>query len=127
MSPKNASDEIGFHQLFNNLKSMHHSLLRGLFTIYNFFIKRIIIFIVLIVIGAVAGFFLTQNSNPYQKTTLLVQLNYNSANYVYSTIKQLNSELKQYDQTFLEANNLFQKGEPIIYAINIAPIVSLSE
>src|SRR5699024_3347891 len=105
----------------------HHSLLRGLFTIYNFFIKRIIIFIVLIVIGAVAGFFLTQNSNPYQKTTLLVQLSYNSANYVYSTIEQLNSELKQYDQSFLEANNLFHKGEPIIYNIEIAPIVSLSE
>lgn len=127
MSSKNSSDEIGFHQLLNNMKSMHHSLLRGAFNVYSFFIKRIIIFIVLIVIGAVAGFFLTKDSQPYQKTTLLVQLNYNSANYVYSTIKQLNNELVQYDQSFLKSNNLFQKGQPVIYSIEISPIVSLSE
>ncbi|RZJ61495.1 MAG: hypothetical protein EOO45_23255, partial [Flavobacterium sp.] len=66
------------------------------------FIKRnIVIFIILIIIGAALGFYLDSSSKSYEHKVNVIP-NFQSVDYLYSEIDLLNAKLRENDSAFFK-------------------------
>ncbi|MFT4643983.1 MAG: hypothetical protein ACI8RP_001010 [Urechidicola sp.] len=123
---QNNSDEIDLGIVFNKIKNAFKYLLVRLFEGGHFLINHWWRLLLVIIIGGVVGYFLEESYEPNKEATLIVQNNFNSSNYVYNAIEQLNRKIKDGDTLFLEKLG-FRIDTLELNGIEINPIVNIIE
>ncbi len=124
MATHNSSEEISIYDLGRGIKKIYHAILVGL---YRFFIKRWIVLLLLIIVGIALGFFSKKVIKPGKKTTLIVQLNYNSAHLIYNAVGQLERKIKDHDVSYLKQHHFYKDKHMLLTDISIAPVVDLDD
>lgn len=85
------SQEIDLRFLWQKIIKFMDGIGFMIFKLFRFFFKNIILFIVLIIIGVVAGYFLDVNKNQVYRYQIIVIPNFDSSTYLYKKIATLNS------------------------------------
>ncbi len=106
MANNQAADEIDLGQLFALFK-------KGLNKMANFFLRRYLFFknnifklLVLVILGIAAGFALKNLVSEKYKTEVLVRPNFESKNYLYDVVEEINQNIKSQNIDFIEALDL---------------------
>lgn len=126
MSTNNHNDEIDLFYFLDKIKSLYHSFLAGIYKSVQFVLRFWIIILILLVGGYFGGYFWQKSLPKVKMTTLIVQNNFNSSNYVYDAVKLLSLKQKQGDKSFLKRNG-FDTENPDLVDIEIEPIVNINE
>jgi len=96
----NSSDEIDLGQLFQLLKKGLDYVFKGALRVFLYFKKNILILIGLCGIGACIGYGLNQISETTKKTEVIVKPNFESKDYLYGIVSELQSKIKGKDNGF---------------------------
>ncbi|MGV6827951.1 MAG: hypothetical protein ACWA45_00980 [Flavobacteriales bacterium] len=123
---QNNTDEIDLGIVFNKIKQIYTNFLISIYKGIQFLIKHWWKILIVAIIGGVIGYFLEEKIEPNKETTIIVQNNFDSTNYVYDAIEQLNNKIKENDTTFLKEKG-FYNAETELIEIKIEPIVSIIE
>ena len=94
------TDEIDLGQLFALINRGVHKLFLGLLKIFLFFKRNILILIGLSLVGLGIGYGLNQISETTKKTEVIVKPNFESKDYLYGIVSELQSKIKGKDSDF---------------------------
>ncbi len=95
-----SADEIDLGQLFALISRGVHKVFLGLLKIFLFFKKNILILIGLVLVGLGIGYGLNQISETTKKTEVIVKPNFESKDYLYGIVSELQSKIKGKDNAF---------------------------
>jgi hypothetical protein len=111
--------EIDLRHVFNKIGNFFGRINTGIFNCIQFFIKNVVVILILAVVGFGLGIFwdLTQKNYKHQ---IIVMPNFGSNDYLYSKINLLNSKINENDTVFLK-----EIGFTNIKAIEIEPIIDI--
>ena len=124
---KNNDEEIDLGDLFRLLKKGVNSILNLFLRFVAFVLRHAIILIVLIIIGAIAGYFLQKNTVEKVKTEMIVAADYGAAEYLYKSIEEIKYGLRSEDEELFNQLNLEEKNSVAAISINIVPILDIEE
>jgi hypothetical protein len=110
------------HKLKELLKRWNVLLFRGI----NFIIKRWYVVVLLIIIGGAMGYYEKKNTEKEKKAKVLLRINFDSVDYVYTSLELLNEKLSQGDIKFLKKID-FPSAPDEIREFELTPIVKLKE
>lgn len=127
MAQQNSSEEVDLGTIFVKAREGYHSFLISIYRGIQFLLRNWILILGIIIVGAVIGYFLDNQKNESKETTLLVQINFESANYIYNAIDQLNLKIQEDDTQFLEENNFILDGINALSSAEIEPIVNIMD
>ncbi len=127
MAQQNSSEEIDLDTIFGKVRDGYHGILISFYRGVQFLVRNWIIIVGLIIAGGVLGYLLDSKKNEAKETTLLVQLNFNSANYVYGAIEQLNKKIEENDKEYLIENGFLDDDKNLISIVEIEPIVNIMD
>ncbi|RKR14782.1 hypothetical protein CLV91_0861 [Maribacter vaceletii] len=101
-SPTNntSSDEIDLGQLFELIKKGFHKVFIGILRVFLYFKKNLLILVLLGVVGVGLGYGLKQISTITKKTEVIVKPNFESKDYLYGIVNELQSKIKGKDNEF---------------------------
>ncbi|MEW7279405.1 hypothetical protein ABW636_12495 [Aquimarina sp. 2201CG1-2-11] len=97
MSNENSNEEIDLMQVFGLVKNVFRKFLKGVISLISFFIKKAILLIILVVVGAFSGYFIDQNrgiTDGYVHE-VIIEPKYGSIKYIYDFIKELDENFKE--------------------------------
>lgn len=121
MAEQNASEEVDLGYMFSKVKESYND---SLVYLYRKIKGNWIALIAVIIIGIIAGFILNSLKKEVKETSLIVQINFDSTNYIYNAIDQLNKKIEQNDTLFLVNQGLYNDN-PLIVSAEIEPIVNI--
>ncbi|MGO2102944.1 MAG: copper transporter family protein [Psychroflexus halocasei] len=102
----NQSEEIDLGDLFKLIKRGFNKI-GELFLMLIVFLKRnAIILISLIVVGAALGYFLQSSSKKYNESSVTIHSFYESQDYIYKSVNELNWEIKNRHEILAEEFNI---------------------
>ncbi|MCB0468619.1 MAG: hypothetical protein KDC64_10490, partial [Aequorivita sp.] len=127
MAQQNSSEEIDLGTIFDKVRDGYHGLLISFYRGVQFLLRNWIIIVVLILAGGVIGYLLDNKIYEAKETTLLVQLNFDSANYVYGAIEQLNKKIEENDTEYLIENGFLDNDKNLISSVEIEPVVNIMD
>jgi hypothetical protein len=122
---QNNNEEIDLGLVFKKIGDFYRTFLVRLYRGFHFVLRNWIVFLLLIVAGVLMGYYLDKNTKASKETSLIVQINFDASNYVYDAIEQLNRKIEDYDTIALAKMGIFNKGELIVSAVTIEPVVNL--
>ncbi len=123
MSNENPNDEIDLLRIFGAFKRGFRNFLRGIFSIISFYKKKVVLFLILLIVGGVSGYFIDQNQDTknYYIQEVVLEPKYNSTKYIYDFIEEFETNLK--DVAFLKKIGLTSEEAASIKEIDIVPLV----
>lgn len=123
MTEQNSSEEIDLGYLFKKANDFFRKVARGLFLIIDFFLKYIIIVIVLLIIGFGIGFYKDLNTIKTYNNEVIVIPNFESVDYFYDKVDAINSKISSGDTLYLQKvlDTNFRK----LKNIKLEPIVDI--
>ncbi len=98
----NNADEIDLGQLFQMIKNAFSKVFEWVLRVFLYFKKNLIILIILGVVGVGIGYGLNQISDSKQKTEIIVKPNFESKDYLYGVIDEIESKSKGKDYNFFK-------------------------
>lgn len=122
-----SEEEIDLGTVYGSLRQGYHNLLIYFYRGIRFLMRTWIWIFALLIIGFGLGFYLDSQETKVGKAELIVQLNFDSANYIYNQIDQLDALIEEKDLNYLEKNGLVVDGSSLIKKIEIEPIVNLDD
>jgi hypothetical protein len=97
-----------------------------LFDLIDYLLKKWILITTLILLGLIIGYVTQNNYNHNKKASVLLRINFDTVDYVYSEIDLINEKVTEKDSLFFSEMGL--KGDSIqIKQIEITPIVRFKE
>lgn len=102
MQQNNTVEEIDLGYFFSQIGNFFKGIIRLCFMVFNFFKKYIIWIILLIIAGAVLGYFVGKDSSPMYQNKVVVIPNFESADYLYDKVEEINLKRKQKDFVFIK-------------------------
>lgn len=126
MAEQNSSEELDISRVMDKIRKGYHNFLVWLYGLFQFVVSRWIIILVLIISGAVLGYIFQKSEFP-KETTLLVQINFGAANYVYDAIEQLDYKINERDTILLKEIGFYKRDTIAIKKIEIEPVVDIME
>jgi len=99
---KSMNEEIELSVFFQGFRNFCVNILKLLFKALSFYKKYAIVVLVLLIGGAVGGYFMNQSFQKNYKNEIIVIPNYGSTEYLYGTIDMINSKIKNKDVAFFE-------------------------
>ncbi len=127
MSTEHTNDEIDLAQLLQLLSNMFRRVVRQFLLFISFLKKKAILFISLIVIGGIAGYFLDQSLNTkysYEQE-VIIEPKYGTSKYIYDFIAELQKSFK--DESFLKKIGISESQKQNIKKISIEPIIQATD
>jgi len=115
-------EEMDLTDIFALFKRWIYEILALFFRAFDFIIKFWWIIVLLIVGGALLGYF--TKGDPGYKSTMIVKTNLDSQPYVYNAIDQFNSKIKDGDGEFFKAIGK-KPGNLGIANVQISPVVDV--
>jgi hypothetical protein len=119
--PKNP--EIDLLTVFGSIKDFFDWINTLLFKCIHFFVKNVIVVVLLVVLGIGAGFFLSKAFSRFEQK-IIVAPNFKSTDYLYSKIDFLASKIVLKDSLFLKSIGIEKPSE--IVSIAIEPVVDVN-
>ncbi len=101
-NPNQQSDEIDLAQLFKLISKGIDKIGNLLLRVYIYIRKRILKLIGLLIIGLAISYGLSQIVSKKQKTEVIVRPNFESKNYVYEVVSEIDANLKELNPSFFE-------------------------
>src|SRR5690606_24972696 len=98
----NQTEEIDLGYLFKKAGDIFKNCVKILFQIIAFFLKYKFIVIALIVIGFAYGYYKDSNAKKSYSNQGIVIPNFESVDYLYNSIENLNTKIRQADTLFLQ-------------------------
>jgi hypothetical protein len=122
--PNNQEDqEIDLTQISKKIKSFFEGINTLIFKCIQFFVKKVAVISILILVGVGLGMFLDETQKTYDHQ-IIVTPNFGSTDYLYSKINLLESKIKERDIVFLK--EIVGIKKPIeILKIEIKPITDV--
>jgi len=102
-STQNNSDEIDLGQLFQLIGRGFSAIFRFILRVFVYFKKNIFILIGLIIIGLAIGFGLSKITSKKLKTEVIVKPQFESKNYLYDAINQIQANIESKDTLFFKS------------------------
>lgn len=87
--PQNNVEEIDLAYIIRKIKNLFFFIGKSIFRFIQFLFKNALILGSLILIGCVSGYFMDQNKPTIYKTEIIVTPNFNSTDYLYGRIKNI--------------------------------------
>jgi len=122
----NKNEEVDIFYVLQKLKELLKRWNVLLFKGINFIIKRWYVLLVLIIVGAALGYYEKKNTEKDKKAKVLLRINFDSVNYVYTSLELLNEKLSQGDNQFLKRID-YPNAPQEIKEFELTPIVNLKE
>ncbi|WP_304155963.1 hypothetical protein [Mesonia mobilis] len=122
---KNNNEEIDLGDLFRLLKKGVQYILNLFLRFVAFILRHAIVLAVLIIIGAIAGYFLQKKSGELVKTEMIIASNFGSSEYVFNSVNQISYQIKTKDTVTLK-----KLGIPLDQGslnLEVKPIVNISK
>ena len=119
------NEEIDLGDLFRLVKKGFEKLGKLLLRFIGFLLRNAIVLIILIIIGAVAGYFLQKKASNVVKTEMIVASDFGSAEYLFKSVKELQYKLKIKDKATIEKLGL--EGTKASISLAVKPIIDLDE
>ncbi len=97
MNKENSNEEIDLMQVFGLVKNAFRKLLKGVVSLVSFFIKKAILLIILVVVGAVSGYFIDKNKGTTDgyMHEVIIEPKYRSVKYIYDFVEDLDENFKE--------------------------------
>tara|TARA_B110000114_G_C15077945_1_gene392696 strand:+ start:19 stop:993 length:975 start_codon:yes stop_codon:yes gene_type:complete len=96
------TEEIDLGYFFKQISNFFKGIVKLGFMILTFFKKQIIWIALLIIAGAVLGYFMEKNSSPMYQNKVVLIPNFESADYLYNKVAEINFKIKQKDSAFIK-------------------------
>lgn len=124
---KNAStapddQEIDLATISRNINNAFRLLNRSIFLAIRFFIRNIIIVLILIVLGVALGIYLDKTQRVYDHQ-IIVKPNFGSVDYLYKKIELIDSKIRERDTAFLSSVGIEEPSKLI--KVEIRPLVDV--
>ncbi|PCJ97719.1 MAG: hypothetical protein COA50_04570 [Flavobacteriaceae bacterium] len=97
------SDEIDLGQLFKLIGRGFDTVFTGFLRVFLYLKKNLVVLLILGIIGLGAGYGLGKIIERLKKTEVIVNPNFESKDYLYGVVKELQSKIKGKDTTFYNA------------------------
>ena len=119
--PNNQEDhEIDLLDISKNIGKLFDRINIFLFNCIQFFVKKAIVILILLVIGVGLGFYLDETKKTYDHQ-IIVTPNFGSTDYLYSKIDLIESKIKEGDTVFIKDVLGIKKPKELV-KIEIKPI-----
>jgi len=121
-SQNNDNQEIDLGQLISKVGNFFSNVNTSIFKGILYIQKRLVLFTILVIVGAGLGYFLDKNISIYDNN-IIVKPNMGGSDYLYSKIELLSSKLKEKDSEFFKSigvNNIDN-----IAKIEVSPVVDI--
>lgn len=115
-------NDVYVDDVFNKLKQFVKRIFRLIFKVFRLIWSRKIIFLGLIVLGLIIGFFLDLNKATRYETVLQIRTFQASTEYIYNVVENLNKNLG--DTTYLKENG-FKNLE--LQSVDIVPMANMED
>ncbi len=123
---QNNSDEIDLQAVYKGFKKIVKKWIVLFFRGIDFILRNWITITILIVVGIALGYFSNSASKRNNEATVLLRVNFNTADYVYTEIEKINQKIEEKDTIFLEKVGL-RTDTFEIRSLEISPIVNLKD
>src|SRR5690554_3567717 len=120
MSQQHSSEEIDLGYLFRKFNAFIKRCIRAGFMVLAFFAKYWLVTLVLLLVGVGYGYYKDQTSSKTFKNEGIVIPNFESVDYLYSNIEEINNRIANNDSIFLK--DIFGENFKAIRKIEIEPI-----
>ena len=120
-------EELDIIVLIEKIKLMFLSVCLQIFRRSKNFLSEWKRLLVVIVAGALLGYFLTDNDKPSSKeATVLVKINFDAGNYVYDTVDLINLKISSEDTDFFTQEIKLNEDETID-EVSISPVIDIKD
>jgi len=125
-------DELDLLKIIQIFKNIFKKWLLLFFNALDFIFRNWKTVLGLILLGLVLGYFTQNNNKPLQKATVLLRVNFDAVNYLYSEVELFNEKIKEKDSLFFtkigfNINSLEVKDMELTPLINLKDIVDKYE
>jgi len=118
----------GFKKLFNFIGSIFKGLFHFFILILLFLRKHAIKFIIAVVVGAVAGYFIEKNKEKRFGSDLLVQPNFKSTKQLYNNVNYYNDLVKQNNISALVGTFNIDSAKAVsLRSFKISPVINSND
>lgn len=121
--PNNDYQEIDLSRVSRKVKGYFTRVNDSFFDVILFFKKYVIFIVILVILGAVLGYFQDKNAGSYEHKLYVIP-NFKSVDYLYSKIDFVNSKIRERDTVVLQEMGIANSG---IGKIEIEPVVDIYE
>lgn len=121
---KSTSEEIDLFDLFKMIKRGFESVGNLFLRLISFFLRNAIVFIILIVIGAVIGYFWNKNTVTYYQTDAIISTDFEGATYLYKRVEELNFQFSIEDEDLKNRLNIENLSK---ISLKVSPIYFFRE
>ena len=119
-------DEVYLSQILGPIGSFFKSLLRSFFLMIQFIVKRIFLFMGILIVGLVLGYFLDQYYGKYTyKQEVIIEPRNNSTLYIYNFINDFYK--RSADEQYLISLGLKPEWVENIRSIKVEPILAIED
>ncbi|MFD2892235.1 hypothetical protein ACFS5J_09450 [Flavobacterium chuncheonense] len=122
MSTNTQDQEIDLGKVLSKIKDFFNSFFDGIFDLFLFIKRNIIVIAILFIIGGGVGFYMDRKDSVYEHT-IIVRPNFGSTDYLYNQVNLLNAKRKQNDTLFFKAIGL--KNIKNFREIEVEPIIDI--
>src|SRR5690554_1660503 len=123
MAQQNSSEEVDLGYLFKSVGDFFRKLVKLFFLVIGFFKKYLLIIIGIIILGIILGYFIDKNSKSVYENRLIVIPNFESVEYLYDKIDEVNFKIQSGDSLYLKS--IFGDNYTSVRKIEIEPIIDI--
>lgn len=126
--PQNNSDEVDLKEVFKYIGNFFKKIFRGIFQVIDFYKKKWAIVVGLIILGLAGGYvldYVVSETPEIYKQEVIVEPNYGSVGYFYSSVEELINAVKQSNP--IPDINLTEEQWENIDEIVLTPIINTSD
>ncbi|WP_299434164.1 hypothetical protein [uncultured Aquimarina sp.] len=122
-----STEEVNLSYIVRNIVKAFKSVLKIFVSIFLFYKKKWILFVGLLIIGAVGGYFLESKGNYGKRYTqeIIIEPKYDSQEYIYDLVDNLNIKLR--DSIFLQKANIDSASIAYFKNAKIEPIIRATD
>lgn len=119
-------EEVDLFYLYNVLVDRFKKITKLGFDILQFIKRSWIILLVLILAGAGYGYYIYTEAGVGKESKILVRINFDAVNYVYSSINYLNEKIAEKEEGKFKDSTL-PKGLAKLTDVSIEPVINLND
>lgn len=123
---ENNKEEIDLGDLFRLLKKGLLKIGQLFLMLFLFLKKNAIAIVILIVVGAAIGFFIDKNTKVYTESSVTLHSFYDSQDYLYETINEINWEIKNKTEALADEMNMHPDSLRL-YSLSIKPLERVTD
>ncbi len=127
MSTKEKADEVNLSYISKSIERRFKNLLKIGISVFLFYKRKWLLFLVLLIIGAITGYFLDSGLGFSKKYTqeIIIEPKYDTKEYIYDVVTSLKTKIK--DSQFLEKIKLDSNSVKNLLQVEIAPIIRATD